>query len=77
MSASKSYSIRAAGSAARLGNVWKTYPYDLRSLVLALEEASSAACPTGRMGSLGNLATVSDAGRTPATGGASVRRPTR
>lgn len=39
MGASKSYAIRAAGSASRLGKVWKTYPYDLRSLVLALDEA--------------------------------------
>jgi hypothetical protein len=39
MGASKSYAIRAAGSPSRPGKIWKTYPYDLRSLVLALDEA--------------------------------------
>lgn len=34
-----SYVVRAAGSASRLGKAWKTYPCDLRSLVLALDEA--------------------------------------
>lgn len=39
MGTSRSYAIRAAGSAEKLGKVWKTYPYDLRSLMLALDEA--------------------------------------
>lgn len=39
MGTSKSYAIREAGSANKLGKIWKTYPYDLRSLMLALDEA--------------------------------------
>jgi hypothetical protein len=36
---SKSYAVREAGTAGRLGKVRKTYPYDLRSLLEALSEA--------------------------------------
>lgn len=35
----KSYAVRAAGSPSRLGTVWKVYPYTLRSLEQALDEA--------------------------------------
>ena len=36
---SKSYAVRDAGSPGRLGKIYKTYPYDLRSLLQALEDA--------------------------------------
>lgn len=37
--ASKSYAVREAGTGNRLGKVWKTYPYNLRSLLEALDDA--------------------------------------
>ncbi len=36
---SKSYVVRHAGSLSRLGKVYQTYPYTLRSLEKALEDA--------------------------------------
>jgi hypothetical protein len=36
---SKSYVVRHAGSPSRLGKVWKTYPYTLRALLGAIEDA--------------------------------------
>jgi hypothetical protein len=35
----KSYIVRAAGSPARVGKVWKVYPYKLRQLLDALDDA--------------------------------------
>jgi hypothetical protein len=37
--ASKSYAVRDAGTVGRLGKIWKTYPYSLRSLLEALDDA--------------------------------------
>jgi hypothetical protein len=36
---SKSYAVRDAGTPSRLGKVHRVYPYDLRSLLEALDEA--------------------------------------
>jgi len=36
---SRAYAVRDAGSASRLGKVYKTYPYTLRSLLEALDDA--------------------------------------
>ena len=37
--AARSYTVRDAGTGTRLGKVYKTYPYTLRSLMEALEDA--------------------------------------
>jgi hypothetical protein len=39
MAEPRSYAVRDAASPSRLGKVWKTYPYDLRSLLVALDDA--------------------------------------
>lgn len=36
---SKSYIVRAAGSPTRVGKLWKVYPYKLRELLDALDDA--------------------------------------
>ncbi|MBV9384591.1 MAG: hypothetical protein JOY82_23895 [Streptosporangiaceae bacterium] len=37
--ASKSYAVRDVGTGSRLGTVYRTYPYTLRSLLEALDDA--------------------------------------
>lgn len=39
MAQARGYAVRDAGRPSRLGKIYKTYPYDLRSLLEALEEA--------------------------------------
>jgi hypothetical protein len=39
VAARKSYAVRHAGSPSRLGKVWKVYPFSLRSLEEALQDA--------------------------------------
>jgi hypothetical protein len=39
MAEARGYTVRDAGSPSRLGKVYKTYPYDLRSLLEALQQA--------------------------------------
>jgi len=39
MAETRSYAVRDAGSPSRLGRVRKTYPYNLRSLLEALDDA--------------------------------------
>ena len=39
MAEARGYAVRDAGMPSRLGKIYKTYPYDLRSLLEALEQA--------------------------------------
>lgn len=39
MAETRGYAVRDAGSPSRLGKVHRTYPYDLRSLLEALDDA--------------------------------------
>jgi hypothetical protein len=39
MAEARGYAVRDAGTPSRLGKIYKTYPYDLRSLLEALEQA--------------------------------------
>jgi hypothetical protein len=39
MAQTRGYAVRDAGQPSRLGKIYKTYPYDLRSLLEALEQA--------------------------------------
>ena len=39
MAEARGYAVRDAGTPSRLGKIYKTYPYDLRSLPEALEQA--------------------------------------
>lgn len=41
---SKSYVVRDAGTGSRLGRIYKTYPYTLRCLLEALDEARLRSC---------------------------------